>query len=360
MAWTISRVSSLQFNLVNRSHVASATADLQRAGQEVSTGRKADIYADLGPRAAAALSLRAREENTQSYLAANGVLDSKLQAMLTSVDAVRDRVDNVLQDALVNASRPVTGASALQAEARAALESIIASLNISYNGDHLFSGTASDRPPLTRWEEENPETGYSPEEILQNIVGAGPTDVSDAQAMIDAIDAIFDSADPSDPARNYEATFYDGTTALDGSGQPAHRVTARIDVGQQLDYGVQANDPAFRDILKGLAMLAATDVSQIQDQAAYSEWMGAVTGALSAGVQGALDVSADIGFHQQIVETTKIQLTDLSLVQRTQIGNYENVDPYEAATRMTSLETQLQASYTVSARLSQLTLLNFI
>lgn len=360
MTWNVGRVSSLQFNLFSRSHVAKATTALQRTGQELSTGRKADIFADLGSRAATAINLRAREENTQAYMTANKVLDSKLEAMLTSVDGVRDTAQSVLQNALINASRPVTGASALKSEARAALESVISGLNISYNGDHLFAGTRSDRPPMTRWSEVNSATGYSPEEVLQDIVGSGPTTAAEAQAMMDAIDDIFASANTVDPDRNFESTFFNGTPALDASGQPSNRVSARINTGQELEYGVQGNDTAFRDIIKGLAMLVATDVSEISDEAAYAAWMEGVTQALSAGVQGALGASARIGFGQQVVETTQIRLTDLSLVQRTQIGDYENVDPYEAATRLTDLETQLQASYNVSARLSQLTILKFL
>ena len=38
----------------------------------------------------------------------------------------------------------------------------------------------------------------------------------------------------------------------------------------------------------------------------------------------------------------------------------EGVDPYEAATRLSALETQLQASYAVTARLSRMSFLNFL
>jgi len=360
MSWSVSRVSSLQLNQFNRQHVARATEALQRAGQELSTGRKADLFADLGPRAAVALTLRAREENTQAYMKTNGILDSKLEAMLASVDAVRHGSQDVLQNALINASRPSTGANTLKGEARAALESIIGSLNISYNGDHLFSGTASDRPPLSRWDAADPDTGLSPAGVLADIVGAGPASLSEAEAMIDEINAFFASTNSADPDRNYEGVFFKGTPLLDASGLPAGRVTARIDEGQKLEYGVQANDRAFRDTLKGLAMLTVVDVSTIDDEAAYARWMEEVNGALSGGVQGALAVSANIGFNQQVVAKAQTQLDDISLVQRTQISNYESVDPYEAATAVSNLETQLQASYSVTARLSQLTLLNFL
>jgi flagellar hook-associated protein 3 FlgL len=71
-------------------------------------------------------------------------------------------------------------------------------------------------------------------------------------------------------------------------------------------------------------------------------------------------VSADIGFNQQVVDRAQLRLEDKSLVQNTQIATYENVDPYEAATRMTALQTQLQASYSVTARLAELTIMNYI
>jgi len=109
----------------------------------------------------------------------------------------------------------------------------------------------------------------------------------------------------------------------------------------------------------GLAMLAVTDVSQMDDTA-YATYMDRVVSALSNAQVGMLDASARVGFNQQVVQTTQNQLTDISLVQRTQISGYESVDPYEAITRMTTLENQLEASYQVSSRLSGLSILNFL
>ena len=356
---SINTISTLQLSLTTRTYVADATRALQQASEELSTGVKSDIVGELGARTAQLLSLRAREDNTQAYITSNEILDSKLQAMLTSVDAIREEAQSVLEISLVNASRPNTGATALQAEAGAALESIIASLNISYNGDYLFAGIDSDTRPLTRWNEASDATGTSPAAVLGAIVGSGPTTLAEAEAMIAQIDAVFESSN-SDPAENFEGTFYSGTPLLDGSGQEATRVTARIDDGQAVEYGVQANDDGFRDMLKGLAMLAVTDVSEIDDAETYARWMEAVNDALSGGLEGALAVSADIGFNQQVVENTQTRLDDLSLVQTTQIANYEGADPYEAATMVEALKTQLQVSYAVTSRLSSLSLLNYL
>lgn len=359
MSWNIGRVSSLQFNLLNRSFVSSATKALATAGEELSTGFKSDIYGSLGASAATLTSLRASFENTEAYMTTNKTLDGKLEAMLTSVDAARTSADSVLQTAIVNSSRPTSGVSELQNEARAALESIIATLNISYNGDYLFSGVSSDLEPLTRWSDVNEATGTSPSQVLADIVGSGPASAGEAEDMLAQIDAVFASTS-GEAAQSFEGTFYRGAPALAKDGAPVPRVTARIGEGQALDYGVQANDQGIRDVIKGLAMLASVDVGAIEDEGAYAIWMGAVSAALSNGVEGMLEISAGIGFNQQVAENAQTRLTDLALVQKTQISDYESVDPYEASTRVKNLEYQLDASYSVTAKLSQLSLLNYL
>ncbi len=42
------------------------------------------------------------------------------------------------------------------------------------------------------------------------------------------------------------------------------------------------------------------------------------------------------------------------------IGAMESVDPYEAATRVNILMTQLESSYAVTGRISRMSLLNYI
>ncbi|MGC1504527.1 MAG: flagellin [Sulfitobacter sp.] len=355
----INTISSLQFSMFNRRNVQSTTLALQRAGQELATGRKADIFADLGSNAVSTIKLRAREADTQTYIKSNDVLGHKLETMLLSVDSARGSVKSVLERAITNASRPHIEADALQRDAVSALNNLVAVMNTSYNGDHLFSGLDAAAAPLMRWTETNGTTGLSPQDAVASIYGVGPVDAASAAAIAGQIDLAFASNDIGNPNRNFEATFYQGSPALDGGGQPTEQLKGWVNAGQEISYGVRANDEAFIEAYKGLAMLAVTDVSTL-DEDAYVTYMDNVINALSNAQDGMLAVSSQIGFNQQIVETAQDQLTDLSLIQRTQIGKYENVDPYEAATRVQSLEIQLRASYEVTSRLSGLSILNFL
>ena len=360
MALFNSRISTYQMSYFMRENVNSATMKLSEASKELGTGKHANLYKELGPRTASALQMRVRETETQSFVTANDVLGSKLEATLAAANSIRGTITSVLELTLQNLTRPNQGAEAIQAEARAAIESIVGSLNQSFNGDHIFGGVKSRNAPMIRWGEVNATTGHSPESVVNSIVGSGPTDTVTAASMIADLDAIYDSSYATDPTMNYESTFYGGTPILDSGGNPNPRVSARLDTDQELFYGVQANDPAFREAFRGLSMLASVDVSTISDPATYQAWMDEAMQALSGASEGVLKIATDVGFQQEVVETATLRLKDISIIQTLQIARLENVDTYEVATRISSLEAQLQASYSVTARMGELSILNYL
>lgn len=360
MALFNSRISSYQLNYFMRENVNSSTLKLQEASKELGTGRHANLFKELGPRAASSLQMRVRETTTQSFMTSNDVLASKLSSTLAATNNIRETIGSVLEISLLNLTRPNTGAEAIQAEARSAIESVVGALNQSFNGDHLFAGVKSRHAPMNRFSDANPTTGHSPEGVMASIVGTGPTDGTTAATMIADIQAVFDSSYATDPTMNFEGTFYTGTTELDGSGVANARVSARLDTDQELEYGVQANDEPIREALRGLSMLASVDVSKITDETAYQAWMDEAVNSLAAAAEGVLKISTDVGFQQEVVEIATSRLSDISVIQRLQIARLENVDTYEVAAQISSLEAQLQASYSVTARLGELSILNYL
>lgn len=359
MNWSIRTHSSFQLNLFSRQNVERTSQALQKAGQEVASGRKADLYGDLGSRAASVMKLRIREADTQTYMQSNNLIANKLQVTVNAMDKLRDTIQSVLETTFFDTAQSGAAASLLQTQARAALDELTGTMNSNFNGEHIFAGLASQTTPLTRWSDTNAATGLSPEDVITGIVGSGPTNSASVSAISAELDTIFASADTGNPARNFEETFFNGTKALGGGGVANDRITAWVAAGQELEYGVQANDQAIRDTYKGLAMLTAVDSSSM-DAETYDAWMAEVSDTLAAGQEGLLQISARTGFNQEVVEKAQVQLTDLSLVQRNMITDYENVDPYEAITRMTNLERQLEATYQVTSRLSGLSILGFL
>lgn len=360
MTTTISTVSTLQMLLTRRRMAADLQAQLTQASQEVSTGIRADVYRSLGVRSAETLALRARMDRNTGLITSNEVLANRMEMMAETLGQVRDRAQSFLELAVANRDAPGATAETLQAEARSALQQLRSLINVSYHGAALFSGVDSGQAPLQGWEDVNPLTGLSPRDVAEGVIGGGITDAADAAAKVAAMETIFASADAVQPERNFEATFYNGTPRHDAGGAPSPRLTAHIEEGITLSYGVQANDQAFTELLRGLSMLAGTDASAIADADAYRAWVGAAVDSVSAGISGLIETEARLGGQQQILEETIGQQNDRNDLYNSQILSLEGVDVYEASTRVSQLQTQLEATYAVTARLSQLSFLNFM
>lgn len=340
--------------------ISDARTQLDRVGKELATGLKADVARDLGMRSSQSINLRNLMGQNQQYLTSNKLLDNKLEVVAENLGSVREYAQEFSNLAVINTFRNANTASTLQQEAKAKLDAVIRTLNTNYNGDFLFSGLDSDKQALTQSDKVNPDTGQSPLQIMQDVVGGGITNVTDAATKISEIDAIFDSNYAADPNKEFEETFFNGTNLLDSTGTQNERVSANPDKTSEIEYGVQANDPEIRSILKGLYMMASVDVSNITDENAYKSWMNKAVGEINEGIAGVIKAETKLGGHQQqIMQAIEIQ-EDTRSVLNNRITSLEGVDLFEAQVRMTSLETQLQATFSTTARLSQLSFLNYL
>ena len=354
----VQTVSTLQ-GLMSRQRTTNETMQLMlRAEQEGATGRHADPFAALVSRSIEALNTRTVYDRTEGQIESNTLLQNRLDLMATTLGNVREAAQDVLTMAITNTDASSADPKFLQETARDAYDTIVSFLNTSYNGKSMFGGVDSDRSPMNSWNQVDGTTGLSPSDVMSGLVGGGLTSGADAAAKLAEIDAIFNGT-PSDPATAYEDTFFNGTP-LQSGGTTNPRLNATIDDNLDISYGVQANDPGFRDMMRGLAMLASTDPAEITDADAYESWVGAAAGALGSGVNAVLASEARTGSMQKLVEDANDRLSAKREVLSLHISSLETVDPYEAATRLTSAQTQLQASYAVTARLSELSFLNFM
>jgi flagellar hook-associated protein 3 FlgL len=82
----------------------------------------------------------------------------------------------------------------------------------------------------------------------------------------------------------------------------------------------------------------------------------ASTVAASIGVQDLTTIQAGIGMVQQRITDANNQMSVQMNVLTAQDGSLENVDPYETATRVNNLTTQIETAYQLTAQLQNLSL----
>jgi len=84
------------------------------------------------------------------------------------------------------------------------------------------------------------------------------------------------------------------------------------------------------------------------------------TTLVQQGISGLTDLQTSVGLVQNDVTTANTQMSSQMNILTTQINGLESVDPYQASTQVTELQTQLETSYSLTSQLQKLSLVNYI
>lgn len=318
----------LRFSLFDRAAINTRT-DLTIAAQEVVTGRKFDLTKSLGIEAGEYNIVTKTLADIETFDTRLALGDNRLRQVEVTLQAVRGGISGIAEDA--EASLALPGAvTALELKENAAeqIKGVLSSLNANHAGRRLFSGDATDQLAVA-----------SGEALLADIEAllGGATDRATVDATITAYFA---------DGGGFDTNIYTGGT---GDAAPV-----RLPDGQELRFDTRANDPAFKDILEGLARIAF-----VPDDVTTAYVHGAAT-KLRNGDARLIGINAEIGRQQSMIdrarETGDAQRTILSASEDELAG----VDPFEAANRMQRLEVQLEAAFTVASRLTRLNFSNFV
>jgi len=153
--------------------------------------------------------------------------------------------------------------------------------------------------------------------------------------------------------------FDDAAWAANWSSATDEIITAKISFSEYTQTTQTANESAIRKLAMAYTMVADLGLGNQNDGAFGAVMDKAVD--LTGQAIGELNVmKGNIGVTQQRVEVASDRLVVQKNVFERLVADRENVDAYEVATRVSLLTNQLEASYTLTARLQQLSLVRFI
>ena len=320
-------------NLLARQGAALRTA-IQHASNEVATGRHTDIAQSLRGDVSPLLAVDASLKRLESFKVTSGdaaFLTSAQQAALSGLSSLAKGITTTLL-----ASRDFPTAvqiNTVAADARGRLSSAIGLLNSQASGRAIFSGVATDTVPLG-----------SAESLLTALetAAAGATTAGQVAAAVSNWFA--------NPA-GFE-TFYQGGASL--SPVP-------IAPGEEAELVTTALDPAIRETLSAFAMAALLDRGMLSGNATERAALAHRAGqGLLTGEDRRVSLAAHIGVVEGQIEAARIrngaEETALGIL-RSETGS---VDPYEAATRLEAAKSQLESLYLITARVSKLSLMEFL
>jgi flagellar hook-associated protein 3 FlgL len=153
-------------------------------------------------------------------------------------------------------------------------------------------------------------------------------------------------------------------TGESGATPARQTATAQVGLSTSISFGLRANEPAFTSLLANIGALAATSYAAVNTNtsASYAALTSRVSSNLGTqqGVQNISDVDADIAnaavaaTNAQAVNTqTNTTLTDMM----TQV---EGVSADQIGVQILTLQNNLQASLSTTARLASLSLVTYL
>ncbi len=333
----INGVGDLAQTVSMRRFSANMKQSANIAAQELTTGYTADVGKKLGGNFSTLAGLETSLSRLEGYKVATDAgarVTAGMQTVLGQLDALTDGMGVSLMNASLMEQPGVL--ASMVADGAQKFESFLSALNTKVGDKTLFAGVTSDGAAVA-----------SANEILAAIetavIGAGAVTAADIEV---AVAAWFQ--DPS----GYAAVGYLGG---DATGPLA------ISAEDKLDLGFTAADPAIRDTLQSMAMVAlvqrGTVIADAETGAAliYAAGNNMLQNqsdrAVLAGRVGLAQARIDLAQTRNEAEASALQLARSDLL---------SVDPYEAATRMEAAQTQLETLYSVTSRLSRLSLVDFL
>ncbi|MCV2867024.1 flagellin [Defluviimonas sp. WL0002] len=327
-----------QSQLLRRSSSAAETR-LARLAAELASGKRSDLATATGGDfkllAGIERSLGLLKSHTATAREA-ALAGGAIQVSLEQVQSVVETAANNFAIAGTNGAAQAVRITASGADQQ--LAAVVAALNVNVGERYLFSGIATDQRAVG-----------GAEEMLSSLIAA-TTGTSTASGLQSAVRDWFD-APPG--GGGFLDVVYGGSPDA-GGGFP-------ISPGVGATFAVTGADPCLRRSLEGLAMAVLLDRGILdQDDAARSQVLAAASETLMSAGQGIAELRGRIGTVEAAIDSALIRNdAEVSALEMAR-GRIVSADPYDTASALEEARNQLEAIYALTARLSNLSLLEFL
>jgi flagellar hook-associated protein 3 FlgL len=344
-------VSTQAVSNATRLSMIKMQADLAKASQEMSSGRLADVGMGLGARTGQAVQLRQELSRINTILDTNGLVRSRLDTTQAALDGLLGTAEEML-GTLIAVRDGSGGGKVIKPQASLNLKGLIGTLNANMNGQYLFAGTNTDVMPMLPFESDPPSPAKQAiDDAFVAHFGFAQNDPQvggiEAPQMADFIDNVFVDL------------FDDGNWATLWSDASDRNIRSRISTSELIETSANANEGAFRKLALAFSMLSEVGGERL-DKGAFQVVADRALSAVGGALQDLTGIQARLGIAQNRVANASERLTIQRDIMSQQIIGLENVDLFETSTRVNTLMSQVELSYSLTARIRQLSILRYM
>ncbi|WP_084395896.1 flagellin [Henriciella aquimarina] len=308
-------------------NITELRSKIRDTSSEAVTGRYSDLTLKLSGRIGKAMMGQKALDDITSQRGLLGLREARLDLVQQSLNNVHKSAEGLSMRMLTAVgTEDDAGVTQTARESKSALDSIFSSLNVRYGERYLFSGDATSSQPF-------PDSAG----LLADVrtIALSATDVTDFETQIDDY---FNS-----PTGGWQQSVYNGSaTSSDGDA-------------------VTGIDPAITKLVSGLAVMAVSGGDD--NMAILQQNPVLIQQAADRVAEGQIDLTtlrANKGVTQERITNEQNSLDVEETILTEAFNKMTARDQYEAASELRELQNGLEASYMLTARLSQMSLLNYL
>lgn len=311
-------------------------SQLETTAIEAVTGRYQDVTKALNGQIGEAFLIQKALDDIEQSDRINTLTASRLSLTTGALGSIREGTDGIGTSAIIAlTTNDSFSLETLAYKAENDLRNTMSLLNSGQGQRRLFAGDDVLATPLA-----------SPDILLDDvkaILQANPN-AADAQT---ALDTYF-----NDPAGGFATNIYQG-----GDGNAA---SSYLYDGTKIDYSVRADHQALKDTMRGLAVLAVADSVHDIDTDAFADIFTHGANSVNKGESNLIKLEGLIGVNEGQIEKAVAHQNNEKLTLGIALNDLVGRDQYEAVTSLQLLQTQLESSYLITTRLSNLSLTNYL
>lgn len=337
--------------MASRLSIVKLQTQLQQAQKELSTLRHADVGLTLGYRTGETISMRQEVERLKTITDTNSIAKSRLDSSDVALKGIATTAQEFLGNLFLARNGGITS-DALAGIARNSLLSFTDAANTTLNGTYVFAGINSDVKPIASYQStptSNAKTAL--DAAFQAEFGFAQSDPNVANITPAQMQAFIDGS---------FADLFDGNSwTTDWSSASSQNIQSRISTSELTNSSANTNEVGFRKIAQAFAMMSELG-NETLSLDTYNVLIDKAISLVNAGASDITRMRTEFGSTLSRISSANDRMDIQMNVLTANVGSLEGVDSAEMSVQVTSLLTQIQTAYSVTAKIQSLSILNYM
>ncbi|QAZ44605.1 flagellar hook-associated family protein [Mesorhizobium sp. Pch-S] len=343
-------VSSSAMSNAMRYSQSRMQVELIKRQKEMETLRVADLGLALGARTSQSVTFARDLERLNTIVDSNKLISSRLSTTQDALGKLGDAAQKLLT-AVSTAISGDPGSNVTRDAGKAALQSMTSILNSSINGEYLFAGTNTDVKPINDFTAAGSPAKAALDAAFVARFGFASTDPAAANLTGAQLDNFITT--------DVMPQFFGPAWKTNWSNATDQQIVSRISLNETTESSVSANTDGVKKFAMAAAIVTTLFSGNLNADAKKAVAQKALT--LTGEALGSIaQTQSQAGIiEQRVTDASDRMKAQINLFEK-HVIDLEGVDEYEAANRVNDLMSHIQQSFALTARLQQLSLINFL